>query len=326
MIDLTNGKLLHAVTSLILLYNKDFGLVMPQLNLPAHLFRLMEELALPLEIYPTVRRLAAFMKLNFIYPEISKRQINVIDFPEAQVVACIIVVLKLFYGFDGTQRVPTTETSPGAAIIDWDEWEKIMEDSDPLEYQEAMQMTDREVIDLPDPKIDDYLDFFEEHFTIDDPQDRDKDADFRKMMLGLFPLCSRSTNRRDIRGVTRTRKQENVRAMQESLRPNRVISGIEEMELFEKVARPGERYEVHRNIYQLRGHAEAFYKAVAHISGLPLKSIVRAVVHAENKLKRMKEGKLPKGRPAKQFYKSKERLDTEDLQSEIMEDDVSMEE
>jgi RNA polymerase I-specific transcription initiation factor RRN7 len=324
-IHLTEGKLLHAVTSLVLLYNKDFGLEMPALNLPPHLFRLVEELALPLEVYPAVRRLAAFMKFNFRYPDISKNRISIIDFPEAQLVACITLAIKLFYGFDGTARIPADETSPGLAMIDWKQWEEIMKDSAPLEYQEAMQMTDREVIDLPDVKIDDYLDFFQEHFTIHDPQDRDKDADFRKMMLGLFPVGQRSTQIKDTNIPSTTRKQDNIQVMQQTLKPNQVISRTDEMDLGEKLVRPGEKYEVHRNVYQLTGHAETFYKAMAHISGLPLKSVVRAVVHTENILMRLKKGKHPRGRGGQRYFKSKERLDNEDLASEIVGSDVSME-
>jgi RNA polymerase I-specific transcription initiation factor RRN7 len=320
-IHLTNGQVLHSVTKLVLMYNKDFGLVLPSLNLPVHLFRMVEELALPLEVYSAARRLAAFMKFDFSYPNVTNDCITIIDLPEAQVVACIIVVLKLFYGFDDIKRIPTAETSPGAAIIDWHEWARIMRDSAPLDDQEAMQMTDREIIDLPDGKVDDYLDFFQEHFTVEDPQDKDKDADFRKMIMGLFPVGSRSTKKRDVQDYVSTLKQENVQVMQASLKPNKVIFEMDEMDLEDKdkaIIRPGESYQKHRNAYELTGHAKAFYIVVSQISGLPVKSICRALVHAEMRLKHLRKGKIPRGRQPKRHHKSKYRLNTEELASDIV--------
>ncbi|KIW08755.1 uncharacterized protein PV09_00693 [Verruconis gallopava] len=316
-IRLAAGSLLSEFRRMLLLYNKDFGLVMPALNVPPALLRLIEKLALPLEVYYAVRRLAKYMKLDFTYPPVTKHHINVFDFPEAQILVCIVITLKIYYGIDGKNRIPTSDTNPAAAIIDWDQWERLMKEHEPLEHDEAMRMVDRDVINLPNAKIDDYLDFFQENFVVQDPQDRKIDAEYQRSMLNLFPIVARSDNQPDRHDKVSTRKVEYIQAMQGALRPNLIIDAENKHDLHKKIIRPGEQYTTTRNMYQETGYTRTLLRALAHVSGLPFKSVARAVVHGEQLLVKLRAGKRSRGRPRRKHL-SREQSITADAMSDVL--------
>ena len=133
-------------------------------------------MALPLEMYYATRRLAVYLEIDFKYSPYTKDRHTVVDIPEAMLAGCLIVAVKLFYNLGGDQPIPADGNSPAAAKVDWNAWAKEMEDAEPLEYHEALKMTDREVINLSNARIDDYFNFFQEHFAVEDPEDKDKDA------------------------------------------------------------------------------------------------------------------------------------------------------
>lgn len=312
-IHLTPDKMFRAVTSLVLLFDKDYGMSLPALNVPLHLFRLLEELALPLEVYPAVRRIAVFLHFDFLYPTVNKKRIHVVDFPEAQLAACIVIAIKLFYGFDVVPRHPTDEESPAAATIDWNKWKTYTERYDrevkatgPLGYENAMRATEIDLLNLSDSKIDDYLDFYAKTWTVQDPADTDKDVDFRRMMLDSFPVGSRSTPLETAPDFSELKK-EKVRSVQASLRPTPVILAEEAKYMERRVVRPGEEYQCHKNVQNLEGYARMFYEAMAKVSGLTVQHIVRAVVFAERRLTKLK--------PTRKFVRDgkRGRVDTEDL-------------
>lgn len=322
-VQLTDAQLLFEVTRLALGYNNDYGITFPPLNVPPILFRLIEELALPLEVYPAVRRLAVYAQFDFTYPTVDKAKVTVFDFPEAQLAGLIAFVVKLFYPLDGVRINPAEDVSPAAAVIDWDKWEQTMSDADPLEYFEAMQMTDRDVIDLPDSKIDDYLDFFQEHFTMHDAQDKGQQADFKKMMLELFPMPEQAETKNGLSKDAAERKRQVVERMQVALTPNRVIPHDEARDLDEAIIRPGGHFVHIKNIRELTGRSKTFFTVLSRITGIPLKSLVNLMVRLEMHMRMIRKGKIGKGRSRvgkvgkKGKWLSKEVVGSSDMMSDV---------
>jgi RNA polymerase I-specific transcription initiation factor RRN7 len=326
-VKLTSDVLVVMVTKMALLYNKDFGLVIPPLNVPPLLFRLIEELALPLEVYAVTRRLAAYMRLDFKYATVDKNLVTFRDLPEAQLASCIIAALQLFYNLDGINRVPEDDENPATAVIDWDAWTRAMDNREPLEFHKALNLTDRDAIDLSELKIDDYLDIFEEHFMERDPTDREQGAAFRKMMLEFFPLTKRSTKSGTKFGSgSAEAKQEMVQATQLSLKPNRVLSDDAAHDLGFTPSRPGVEWAYYKNVVNLTGRWKIFYNVLARVTGIPLQNLITLSIHTRSTLLEIQDGlrrqqkRAKKGRRQKKEFLTRERLDTEDMLSDIRSD------
>lgn len=287
---LTDAAFLQEISHMQHMHNKEFGIDMPPLNIPPLLFRLIEELALPLEVYLAVRRLAVYLELDFKYAPYTGKKYRLFDIPEAQLIACIIIVLKLFYDLDGVKRQPTNATSPSTVVVDWNLWAQTIGHVQPLDYQQNLQLTDEEVIELSNEKIDDYFDFFQEHFTVDDPKDKDADAAYRRAVLDLFPLPQLSeSNSRRLQAVV-DRKQEAICKVQESLRPNRATSQ-------DHATKPGAKVVYHKNADAFYGHWKIFYEVASRVTGMSVNALLTVVINVEQRSIATKKGKIARGRP-----------------------------
>lgn len=293
---LTAKRLHHAVTATFLLYQKDHSMAFPSLNVPLQLFRCMEELALPIEVYPTVQRLASLLSFDFSYlRDEQKTKLRIIDFPEAQFVSTAIIAVKLLYPLDDIKRYPFSAQDPSVAVLNWSAWvqarqeyEDHVRDGGRLLYEDAADISEMDVLKMTDSKIDDYLDYFDKTWTVDAPHMRDKDADFRTALMEMFPVGQRTSthsNNLNFSGL----KSQKIKAVQQSLTARRVVTREQERALEKKVARPGRLYRRYRLATELDGHAKAFYTAAADYAGLDLQSVVRAVHLTEQKLQVLKE-------------------------------------
>lgn len=292
---LTTKKLHHAVTATFLLYQKDFSMAFPSLNVPLQLFRCIEELALPTEVYPTVQRLASLLSYDFAYlRDEQKKKLRIIDFPEAQLISTIVIAVKLLYPLDGVKRYPSSAQDPSTAILNWGAWvqarqeyeDQVRDGGKPL-YEDAAKVSEMDVLKMTDAKIDDYLDYFDKTWTVDAPHMRDKDADFRTALMDMFPVGPRTSTHFNL-NYTELKSQK-VKAVQRALKARRVVTREQERSLEKKVVRPGSLYRRYRLATELDGHAKAFYTAAADYAGLDLQSVVRAVHLAEQKLQVLKE-------------------------------------
>lgn len=293
---LTAKKLHHAVTATFLLYQKEFSMMFPPLNIPLQLFRCVEELALPIEVYPTVQRLASLLSYDFAYlRDEQKKKLRIVDFPEVQLISTVIIAVKLLYPLDGIKRYPCSAQDPSMAVMNWDSWlqdrqeyENHIRDGGKLSYQDAANISEMDVFRMTNSRIDDYLDYFDKTWTVDAPRTRDKDADFRTALMDMFPVGQRaSTNINNLNfAELRSRK---VKAVQGSLRTRRVVTGEQERAMKKKIARPGSLYRRYRYATELDGHTKAFYTAAADYAGLDLQSVVRAVHLSEQRLQKLKD-------------------------------------
>ncbi|TID26905.1 RNA polymerase I-specific transcription initiation factor Rrn7 [Venturia nashicola] len=293
---LTAKKLHHAVTATFLFYQKDFSMKFPPLNVPLQLFRCIEELALPIEVYPAVQRLASLLSYDFAYlRDEQKKKLRIIDFPEAQLISTVIIAVKLLYPFDGIKRYPLSIRDPSLAILDWITWvqarqeyEDHIRDGGKLLYEDAANVSEMDVLKMTDSKIDDYLDYFDKTWTVDAPHTRDKDADFRTALMDMFPVGQRTSTYSNNLNLVEL-KSRKLKAVQGAMKTGRVVTREQERALEKKIVRPGSLYRRYRLASELDGHAMAFYTAAADYAGLDLQSVVRAVHLTEQKLQIMKE-------------------------------------
>ncbi|KAF2401649.1 hypothetical protein EJ06DRAFT_474872 [Trichodelitschia bisporula] len=289
---LNTRKLHKAVVQLFHSHQRDFGFILPPLNFPLHLFRYIKELALPLEVYPAARRLAALAKFDFKYPDKPHRR-RAADCPELQLISTVIVAVKLLYPMDGIKRYPTKDDEPSAAIIDWESWDmatKAYEDTfknpDRLGYSEAMQVKEADVLDMSEEKLDDYLDWYSKSWLAGEEEGVTGDADFRRAIFEMFPVGESGAvpAQKPTRYEIERLKIEKLRAVQTSLKPRRAITEDEELELGRSVPRPGNHYRRYRKESELEGYVKRFYEVAARLAGFPLKTVVDRVFAVEVEL------------------------------------------
>jgi RNA polymerase I-specific transcription initiation factor RRN7 len=313
-------KLHHAVTGAIVQYQKDMKMWIPPLNLTLHLYRYIEELSLPIGVFPAVKRIGTLASFDFKYPEQKGKILRIVDFPDGQLAAAIILAVKMLYPFDSIKRYPLNSGDLTGAVVNWDAWEEARKsyenqiqggNDERLNYEDAMQVTESDVLTMSDTKIDDYLEYFTKNWTINDPEDKDKDVDYRRAMLDLFPVTQPPSSQ--VRPVnTSSLRSERIKTVIATLVPRRVITEDQEEESGKKFHRPGALYKRYRRETDLEGHARTFYQAVADLAGLPLRSIVRAVYVTEGQLFRTKEEEeLRKQFTTRREGKGKQKADDE---------------
>jgi RNA polymerase I-specific transcription initiation factor RRN7 len=65
--------------------------------------------------------------------------------------------------FDNIPRIPTNAGEPATMKLDWDDWMKTMAEEPPegLKKGKEILITENDVIDMNDLKVDDYLDWYQ---------------------------------------------------------------------------------------------------------------------------------------------------------------------
>ncbi|CUS09105.1 unnamed protein product [Tuber aestivum] len=74
------------------------------------------------EIYHGFKRLANLISLPFTWNGLRHRK-RVTNWPEARLMALLIISTKLLYGLDGVRRVPKSVAEPAAAGLKWEAWD-----------------------------------------------------------------------------------------------------------------------------------------------------------------------------------------------------------
>jgi RNA polymerase I-specific transcription initiation factor RRN7 len=285
-----------AVLDLVVSYQRDYGAEFPPLNHPLLLYRYMKRLALPLEVYPAVTKLARLLGYTFTYPlELTNKRAQITDIPEAQIVSLIIVSVKLFYPFDDVRRYPSTATEPAAAVIDWDAWKdatskfrKTLEVPDKMKAEELMAVKEKDVFSMSGSQMDQYLDWYQRTWTDESVREQDKDSDFRTALFREFPVGpndeQRSTSPAAINGkAIQEAETERLKAVQSKLKVRAVITEEEAQDQGD-IKRPGSQYKYFRKESDLPDNAKMFYEEAAKISGFSMKMLVKAVFLTEMKI------------------------------------------
>jgi RNA polymerase I-specific transcription initiation factor RRN7 len=286
---LTAQRLQSKTNHLFMAYQKGLGLKIPHLNVPLCLYRLIEELALPLDIYPAVKKLAGLLQYTFPYPaSTGVRWMNTT--PDKQLAAFVVVAVKLLYSFDTRIRDPTTATEPGVLIIDWENWRKVrkarqktLENENIMTHEQAQRLTENEVLHMDEEKIDQYMDWFTENWAKPGEAYASVSEDvFVQAMFKFFPIDSR------VAKVTPFDLEKNKEATIQSIHQvhgsliSRAVREPDDSEgSIPSMGRPGTQYLRYRRVEEMDKVAREFYDAVADFVGLPVATLVRCTMSIE---------------------------------------------
>ena len=323
---LTESKLWDTTTQLFRQYQRDFGITFPPLNWHLHFYRCITDLALPLPVYQTAKRVSGLLGWDFGYPppkvdsereegmeEGQGKRSKIVDFPEARLVATLVVVVKLLYPFDGVERHPERSDEPAAAVLDWDVWSKAARDYEKaverqmkkgtgqsMSYEDAMKVSEDDVLNLTEEKLDAYLEWYGKTWMNRDGPvtERSRDKEFRRYLLDTFPVDgpSESVEQQEMQSGEEAGEEDLAREKAKMRRVKRVMESMvpryavpeneEEDDGEEQVLRPGMGYRRYRSKEELAGHAKEFYEAVAKFVGFDLDMLIRAVFLTELKLEK----------------------------------------
>ncbi|KAF2089632.1 hypothetical protein K490DRAFT_37491 [Saccharata proteae CBS 121410] len=279
-----------SVQALATAYIRDVGMSIPPLNHPLLLFRYMKDLALPLDIYPAVNRLAQLVGYDFSFPQDSARKFNIVDLPEAQLAALVVVAVKLSSPFDGLERNPTKATDYGALVIDWPAWIKVMKDAEQhpeegrLNFEQSMSITEQDIFSMADKEMDDYLDFYDQTLVDHGAANSGRSHDFSNMLFKMFPTGSDNPPPVvpvDAEMQSGYSEQDKVKAVVSKMKVVKVVSAED---AGPEIRRPGSYYKRYRRTEDLGDVARAFYTAVAKQAGMSMYSLIRAVFLVDQKL------------------------------------------
>ncbi|KAL6708023.1 hypothetical protein ACN47E_003457 [Coniothyrium glycines] len=297
-------KFYAAVTDLQISYEHDHGIVWPALNVPLLLFRCVKELALPLQIYDTVTRLANLLGYDFVFHHGGKKTIGVRDLPEAQLIGCLIVSVKLLYPLDDTARQRKIATEPMAIFMDWDEWRHQMRkvkdehrgETDRYTSEELMELSEHEVFTMQDNQMDQYLDFYGDTFL--DPaviQRTTDNDDFRRALYQMFPLGGEGHHHKAVqlsRVPPLQKKLDKVKAVQNVMKMTPVQRDEDDLEETGPIVFSGRRYASWRQKEEIPENGRVLYEEAARLIGLSMDMLILVVCSIEAKIERWRRQQI----------------------------------
>ncbi|KAG0637729.1 hypothetical protein HOY80DRAFT_971467 [Tuber brumale] len=199
----TLGLLHSTVQGLVIMYQVTFGMAFPPLNITLLVFKFMKALGLPLEIYHGFKRLANLISLQFTWNGLRHRR-RVTNWPEARLMALLIISTKLLYGLDGVKRTPKSAAEPAAAGLKWRAWDGYLRTSN-AEHRGLLSgnvtpgseggergrggggkdlevdVEEKDVFDMTGEELDRYMDWFEKNWA------DDSNTPLTKQITDLFP-------------------------------------------------------------------------------------------------------------------------------------------
>lgn len=193
------SKFYKTLTDLQKSYDTHHGIMWPPLNVPLLLLRYLKALALPLELYDATRRLGELLGYDFAPHYVDKKRLSIRDIPEAQLISCLLVCIKLLYPLDQKQRYCRSPAEYSAMQMNWNVWCKEMKAVDNIKDMdtgcltaEAMaKLQEKDVFNMGPAEMDQYMDFYADTFLDDAEIQRTKDADdFRNTLFDMFPIES----------------------------------------------------------------------------------------------------------------------------------------
>jgi RNA polymerase I-specific transcription initiation factor RRN7 len=313
----------HRILQFGTMLSTEFGMVIPAVNHPLLLYRWMQHLALPIEVYAATQRLAQLLGIDFTLQLGGKTDSNrVLRYAEVQLMSLLIVSTKLFFPIDDIDRHPVSANDLSALKMDWPEWvatQSAVQDRDEasihnsknntspdMTFPEAFKISESDCLAMGDAELDRYMDWYQENLTSENIREQGRagrDADFRRTLMRMFPTQpSRPTLVSSKNGESKRSAGEDtslardeasdatqrLRQVQQALRPKKIaVSSAGEGQ--DEVARAGSFYRRHREVKDLDGPARLLYTKAAELAGMSLKSMTRAVFLIERKLQMREE-------------------------------------
>lgn len=295
------------VTDLQIGISKDHSIVWPALNVPLLLYRYLREMALPLELYDATIRLADLLGYNFALNQSSKKRLGIRHLPEAQLIGCLIVCVKLLYPLDGKQRFPQSSSEPTATTINWDDWcshingtKKAESDIDKsLTAEELMGIREKDIFSMLPNQLDQYLDFYTDTFLDDAEIQRTmENNEFRNALYELFPIESNGQShppKELSKEVSLPNQLEIVKIVHNGMEaaaimPDHVARAHD--------LRPGQAYQVWKKEEELPRRAKILYGKAARLAGLSMDMLIMVVFFTEARIEQWRRRQMTRRQTA----------------------------
>ncbi|PVI01925.1 hypothetical protein DM02DRAFT_590451 [Periconia macrospinosa] len=278
-------------------FQVEHGIVWPPLNIPILLFRLLKELALPLEVYHATLRLASLLGYDFAFHSQTEKAFSLRQLPEAQLFGCLVVCVKLLHPFDGSRRYPKSTAEPTATRVDWSRWLSTMQRAkeqakgadNRYTIEELTKIQGEDVFSMDGAQLDQYLDFYLDNF-VDEPYilSEGKSSDFQHAMYQTFPVKSSNPSPpvKTTRAEEIQRGWDVVQSVQSEIESQTIIA---EDDGSHGIRRPGQDYVIYKTESDLPEEARAFYGEVARIGGLSMEMLISVVFSTEMRVRRWKK-------------------------------------
>jgi RNA polymerase I-specific transcription initiation factor RRN7 len=275
-------------------YDKGHGVIWPVLNVPLLLFRYLKELALPLELYDATKRLGELLGHDFAPHYEDQNRLGIRHLPEAQLVSCLIVCIKLFYPLENQQRHPKSSSEPAAVAMNWNEWCKQMSAAEEMRrgesgrftMEEMTKLQEKDVVSMGPDEIDQYLDFYAETYLDEAKIQRTNDTDdFRRGLYEMFPIEGEKKHPPSEMSA-QLPLRERLGVIKKVHASMKVVPTVRDNDA--DILRPGEEYQLWKTEEELPEAAKLLYQKAAAIAGLSVDMLVLAVSATEARVEQWK--------------------------------------
>jgi RNA polymerase I-specific transcription initiation factor RRN7 len=309
---LSHDQLQTTVYRICVLYTKEFGMTIPAINSPHLLFQYIRQLALPLEIYPAVKKMSNILNFNFTFTLSSDSRVrrNATSHPEAQLMALVVFATKLGYPFTSgvAKSHPRSLNEPTALRYDWERWvELCKQDSSlaergselPLQKGQESSITDADIFKMSNEQLDQYMDWYQQTYT----RSHEAEDDINKELLDMFPVKPLPAEDPELDPEREGEETQlnRLKELQVAMKLVRPVSDEDmrqlqlDSETPAEVKRPGSLYLQYRSMEELSlpesRIAKAFYEAAAEAACMSVERLVKAVWQTEAKMDAWKSEK-----------------------------------
>ena len=291
-----------SVANLQVAMEQIFSIVWPPLNVPVLLFQYLKHLALPIELYDATIRLGDRLGYDFVLYTTPNHKLSMFDLPEARLISCLIVCVKLMYPFDNTKCYPRRLTEPAATVIDWNVWSRLVhqkrDQGKGVEHryttERLTQVGENDVFSMSNHQIDQYLDFYLTNFMDEEYLQTKEAADgLQAALYNMFPVVSDGTI--SPQGLLKHHQYDEklkfVKAVHNATKEVKVFSGEEH-----EPPRPGARYTQYSQENTLPDHVRHFFEEAGRVAGLTMDMLLSCVQHVERKIARGHDRRKEEGK------------------------------
>lgn len=254
-------------------------------------------------MYRVTSRITELLSIAYSFPTLGGRQ-AASSFPEVQLMALLVIAVKLHHPFDHVKRYATALIEPGIMAVDWDLWCKQQKDFDDrltsggkLGRGNEMKVQDRDILDMTGAQMDEYLDWFERTWVPGGDQEAKKGG-LPTQLLDMFPtgrLDGSSAPVVDLKGLIDADQEAldaKLKAAQGSLKTRGIVSEERAGKSKVPVRRLGSFYKRYRKEEDLPPTAKVFYEAAANLIAVSLHTLLVAVLQTEQKLLKYRKKQL----------------------------------
>ncbi|EPS36617.1 hypothetical protein H072_9896 [Dactylellina haptotyla CBS 200.50] len=306
-------------------YHAKFGIIVPRIAAELLVTNWVLDFGCPPEVYPAIFNLAKLIDLPLQY-DASASQLNLVDCPDLQIMALLVISLKLCYGLDDDDPgVGKGKGKEGPVVRQaWNEWDIANIKPNWKLWKEIIQMKSTDVqsrntdggekrernwqlgVDEGDiygwtgREMDEYMDWFEGNFgkngegkpsaTIAKLFEDDEEQGKGKGVEGTDVEL-------DLKGKLLEKRIEIFKKMQETAELGTAVSEDQVKSHGVKVVRPGDRYRRYKKWEDIKGQKlKTIYLAAAERMAVSVEGFAFVVQKLEYRLWQVVKGKGKKGK------------------------------